>query len=414
MDKQTFVALSRAKYGNQFSYDRLPEKIRRSRESFTCSKHGVVKMIPRDHLRTKYGCPKCANDQVTFTPREHNTRYIERAKKKFNGKFDYSRVNLDAKPKEKVIVVCPEHGENKVRIRGHYHSDHGCKECAKTHVTNAHVKYGDLEAVTVKAKTLFGDRYTYSDFDKETGMVTIHCPDHGPSRKYIHSLLSPRGCRLCGLLNFTTTVDEFLERAMEVHPEGYTYYVGELRTVNDRITIKHKCGKIYRGRVSNHLSGQGCNRCKGSLGEAKILEFLDHNDIRHVEQFRVPGHRYAYDFHLPDLNIVIEYDGQQHFRPVEFFGGEEAFRETVRRDADKNRLAKELGLHMVRIPYHKFDQIEAVLSRAIDSRFNYRVNSKFYASFRTFCTSLQLPGTTTPQDVEKYRTLNVLSPPSQK
>lgn len=153
--------------------------------------------------------------------------------------------------------------------------------------------------------------------------------------------------------------------------------MAELRTVNDKITITHECGKVYKARVSNHLSGQGCYSCKSSLGEARVRKFLEANGIEYRDQFKIDGYSYRYDFYLPDLNLLIEYDGEQHYRPVEFFGGEEYFRKTRERDQDKNFLAKTLGFRLIRIPFRSFDVIESFLSRAIDRLFPYRVDGVF-------------------------------------
>lgn len=54
------------------------------------------------------------------------------------------------------------------------------------------------------------------------------------------------------------------------------------------------------------------------------------------------------DIYLPDRSIALEYQGEQHDRPVAFFGGEEAFRKNVERDRVK--LAK-CRRHGVRIIY---------------------------------------------------------------
>ena len=39
-----------------------------------------------------------------------------------------------------------------------------------------------------------------------------------------------------------------------------------------------------------------------------------------------------FDFYLPEYNICIEYQGQQHYYPVEIFGGKNAFESQVLRD----------------------------------------------------------------------------------
>lgn len=53
------------------------------------------------------------------------------------------------------------------------------------------------------------------------------------------------------------------------------------------------------------------------------------------------------DFFLPTLSLAIEYQGEQHFKPVELFGGKAALRNTQMRDARKRQLCKENGVRLV-------------------------------------------------------------------
>ena len=58
-----------------------------------------------------------------------------------------------------------------------------------------------------------------------------------------------------------------------------------------------------------------------------------------------------FDFFIPSLNCLIEYDGEQHFRPVSRFGGEEGFEKLRQRDELKNQYSKKNGIKLIRIPY---------------------------------------------------------------
>lgn len=59
----------------------------------------------------------------------------------------------------------------------------------------------------------------------------------------------------------------------------------------------------------------------------------------------------SYDVFIAGLNIAIEYQGKQHFEPVEFFGGEDAYKKTVERDILKKQLSTKHGINLVYINY---------------------------------------------------------------
>lgn len=59
------------------------------------------------------------------------------------------------------------------------------------------------------------------------------------------------------------------------------------------------------------------------------------------------------DVFIPSLSIGIEYQGRQHYEPVDLFGGEENFKETVKRDNRKRRLCEDNGVKLI---YWKYDE----------------------------------------------------------
>lgn len=57
------------------------------------------------------------------------------------------------------------------------------------------------------------------------------------------------------------------------------------------------------------------------------------------------------DVYVPDLRLAIEYQGQQHFEPVDLFGGEDGFRATSARDARKRTLLTANGVRLIEWRY---------------------------------------------------------------
>jgi hypothetical protein len=58
-----------------------------------------------------------------------------------------------------------------------------------------------------------------------------------------------------------------------------------------------------------------------------------------------------FDIYVPSLRIAIEYNGLQHYQPIELFGGDEGFREMKKRDERKKRVAHENGVTVYIWPY---------------------------------------------------------------
>ena len=73
------------------------------------------------------------------------------------------------------------------------------------------------------------------------------------------------------------------------------------------------------------------------------------------------GGQMSYDIYIAGLKVAIEYQGKQHFEPVEFFGGEEGLVNVQRRDAEKLALSKKHGVRLVYINY--WDEVSENLIR---------------------------------------------------
>ena len=73
-----------------------------------------------------------------------------------------------------------------------------------------------------------------------------------------------------------------------------------------------------------------------------------------------------FDFYLPDYNTCIEYDGELHYKAVDYFGGDDALGNTKCRDEIKTQYCKENNIKLIRIPYWEFDNIEEILNRELE------------------------------------------------
>lgn len=111
--------------------------------------------------------------------------------------------------------------------------------------------------------------------------------------------------------------------------------------------------KIHNG----HVTSCGCRI--QSAGEELIANSLTDMNIKFISQYTFENckNRYVlrFDFGVIDsdgqLLGLIEYDGQQHFRPIDFFGGEESFCKTQENDKIKNEYCDSHNIPLLRIPY---------------------------------------------------------------
>ena len=76
----------------------------------------------------------------------------------------------------------------------------------------------------------------------------------------------------------------------------------------------------------------------------------------------------SYDVFVCGKNIAFEYQGKQHFEPVDFFGGEKNFKEQAERDILKKKLSEENGITLIYVNYDEdvsVDLIKEKVNQAI-------------------------------------------------
>ena len=180
-----------------------------------------------------------------------------------------------------------------------------------------------------------------------------------------NTLLAHKGCVKCSGLKRKTQA-EFIERMNIVHPEITVMGEYKNNTTKVKCLCKHCNGYFYGIPHAMLDAGNGCPICSSSRGERRIRNWLDDNRIEYIAEHKFSDCKdkslLPFDFYLKDLNVVIEYDGKQHYEPNEYFGGKLGFEAIKRHDEIKNQYCKDNHVALIRIPYWDFHNIDKILS----------------------------------------------------
>ena len=135
------------------------------------------------------------------------------------------------------------------------------------------------------------------------------------------------------------------------------------------VIVCKKHGEFLQGH-NEHLKSNGCPKCKNSKGEIKVENYLKENNINYETQFRIKECRnkkpLPFDFYLPDFNILIEYDGELHYKPYRKVEKSlEKFKRTQLHDNIKTQYCQKNNIKLLRIPYTEFNNIEEILSKQL-------------------------------------------------
>lgn len=76
-----------------------------------------------------------------------------------------------------------------------------------------------------------------------------------------------------------------------------------------------------------------------------------------------------FDIYLPLFNIAIEYQGDQHFKEVELFGGKEGLIRTQENDKKKREKCNANNCTLIEvIPTYDFEKVKKTIHDIIENR----------------------------------------------
>jgi len=277
-----------------------------------------------------------------------NDEFIKKASS-IHRKIDYSRCNYINRRTD-IIIGCSKHGFFKTNPTSHLRSKNGCRYC------NFDKNRKSSDEYIKEALSVHNGLYDYSKVcykDNRTPIIII-CSKHGDVKINPYRHLKGDICTKCNP-NSKKTNKEYIKEVSEVHNNTYDYSKTLYKNARSPVIITCTKHGDFEQIARDHLNGHGCSKCGSSKGELLIIKWLGLNKIKYIHQKKFKECKYkrllAFDFYLPDYNTCIEYDGEQHYKAIEYFGGECGFNDIKRNDCIKNDYCKVNNINIFRISY---------------------------------------------------------------
>lgn len=320
MTTEQFIEKAKLIHNNKYDYSLSVYINPKTKVKIICPKHGIFEQMPYSHLSGR-GCSFCCGGRK-YT----NEEYINKVKNIFP-EYDFSITKYTASNKS-IEAICPKHGVFR-RQASQLLLGKGCGKCGKESSVLKHRNSIDnLNKRFIKNHEeefydpVFVDGNTLSD------KILVFCNICGKQFSLLtNNFLSGYGCKNCMRYIFssrkTLTNDDFIKKSIEVHGNLYDYSEVEYKGINEKVKIKCKeCNNYFYQTPDAHWKGGGCPYCRGSFGEKKISSILKSKEINFIPQKTFLDLRdkneLSYDFYLPDYNLLIEYNGEQHYNKNSF------------------------------------------------------------------------------------------------
>ena len=373
MKTEDFIKKAIQIHGDKYDYSLVDYKNCDTKVKIFCKKHNFIfEQTPYCHNNMKQGCPKCGHENGANKIRKTSEQYAQEANSIHHNKYDYSLVDYK-NTHTKIKIICPIHGIFKQDPASHLNGC-GCSKCSNKY------KYSPSEWIEL-AKTIHKNKYDYSEtiYDGYYKKVKIKCIKHNclfETFPYSHIYLQG-GCPLCKKEKVSESLKmpekEFIEICKIIHNNEYDYSVTKYN--GNAFPIKYICKKHGEiEQIANyHISGAGCPFCKSSKGEKRITEFLKSNKIKFKHQMKYDDLKdkdlLSYDFYLYDYNLLIEFNGEQHYHYASYFHKNlHDFHRQLHHDWLKRKYAKKNNIRLLTIPYSELYNIEKILEENINEK----------------------------------------------
>ena len=315
-----------------------------------CLKHNVEWSTTPNHLFKSCGCPQCRRESYASKAAKTNEKYLEEVKIINNTILP---LETYINEKTKILHRCLLCGYEWKTIPDRILRGHGCPKC-NCNVSKTSEEYFDLVKINNPNIEIL------EEYNSSNKKILCKCKKHEYIWKaYAPNILKGGGCPLCRV-----------EKVSEKRTKPHQQFILEAKRSNPNIAILDTyCGTKNKIKVKclqcNHewmaypediLHGHGCAICNNSIGENKIRQWLILKNITYIPQKKFKDCKdcnlLPFDFYLPDKNKCIEYDGIQHFEPVNYFGGQKAFKIRQQHDQIKDKYCEENNIPLLRIPYY--------------------------------------------------------------
>ena len=319
LTKEEFVKRCKERHADLYDYTKSDYVDMFTKVEIFSNKHKLwFWQAPVDHSRGSSGCPECTADRKRAAVQYTKEPAMEKLPQRIKEILDFTNTVYNGYRKQ-AYVRCKKHDVEFPILWQSLHKCVGCPECLTELARGRFAR--TTEEFIIASKHIFGDEYIYDKtvYVNESIPVTIGCRKHG----------------------------------------------------------------YFQKQGNKHLHSQsGCPKCKCSRGERAIISVLDAMHVSYKREWSTPECRdvasLRFDFRVDIGNdfILIEYDGQQHFKqnPDWQHDKHSILSSVQRRDKIKNEYCKKYGIPLLRIPYWEFPNIEHIVIKYIKEQQDGNIN----------------------------------------
>ena len=214
---ETFLYAANKIHGIKYNYDKVNYINAKSNVIIGCSAHGDFNQMPDKHINAKQGCPKCS-----VSCRKDLEYIIRRGSEINNGLYDYSQ-SIFINTFEKMLIICPLHGQFLQTPNNHINHKQRCPCCAVGKSKKEEYWLNDIGLPNDKNhRTVIlhigNKRFIVDGYNPKTNTIYEFYGDfwHGNPETYDHSLINT-----ANHISYKVLYEKTLKREQLLKSNGY-------------------------------------------------------------------------------------------------------------------------------------------------------------------------------------------------
>ena len=264
LTKKEWIINSNKIHNNFYDYSKVEYNGSQKKVIIICPEHGEFEQRADGHMQGR-GCKKCGIKKQIKSSLKSQEQFIKDCEKKHNNFYDYSKIKYKG-VQEKIIIICPEHGEFEQLANAHLQGS-GCPKCSVLKVALKHKK--SKEQFINEAKIKHNNFYDYSktEYIGSEQKIIIICPDHGEFKQTASTHLQGSGCPSCPKITST----QWLIDVNLKHNNKYIYPEKYISSLQHMLIICPEHGE-FKKIAYQHKQGQGCPQCAKNNSSLKLTK----------------------------------------------------------------------------------------------------------------------------------------------
>ena len=244
--------------------------------------------------------------------------------------------------KEKIEIICKEHGSFWQRPDSYLTKKTDCPKCAQIKREKSNTKTIEY---FVKKLTNNGIEFVNVINSRK---VELNCKKHGSYVQNIYNTLNGSKCPKCAEINRCKKCrfmnnGIFVERSENIHGKKYDYSLIDYKNTHTKVKIICPKHGIFEQAPYSHMAGNRCPKCKSIISkpEIEVQDFVKSLGFKIITNNRKILNGKELDIFIPSLNKAIEFNGTYyHYSKKHFVPG---------KHANKSNLCKEKGIKLLHL-----------------------------------------------------------------